>query len=287
MQRLEVLCFAGTYGLALLCELARFVTRNAARWYLTVGLTALGWLVQTAYLANLGWSQRKVPVTTVFESLLVLSWILALIGLYLMVRSPRQVAVGLFVLPLVLALVSVADGFAKRTAHWDQWGGATRFWGSVHGVFLLAGAVSTCVAFAAGLMYLVQANRLKHKRPARFGVGLPSLEQSERLNRGAITLAFPLLTFGLLIGVILDLVVRRPGGVGVPLSWTDPKVVSAGLMWLVFAVLLHARFRPAMRGRSVMLLTILAFAFLVFTWVGVDVLNLPTAHGSATARRAS
>ena len=64
-----------------------------------------------------------------------------------------------------------------------------------------------------------------------------------------------------------------------PLSWTDPKVVSASLMWLVFAVLLHARFRPAMRGRSVMLLTILAFAFLVFTWVGVDVLRLPTAHG--------
>jgi ABC-type transport system involved in cytochrome c biogenesis permease subunit len=278
MLRLEVLCFAGTYGLALLGELARFVSRSAVRWYLTVGLTALGWLVQTAYLADLSWSQHKVPVTTVFESLLVLSWILALIGLYLMVRSPRQVAVGLFVLPLVLALVLLAGRLELQTSQWDQWRGATAFWGSVHGVFLLAGAVSTCVAFAAGLMYLVQSNRLKHKRRPRFGFALPSLEQSERLNRGAITLAFPLLTFGLLIGVILDLVVRRPAS-GVPLSWTDPKVVSAGLMWLVFAVLLHARFRPAMRGRSVMLLTILAFAFLVFTWVGVDVLRLPTAHG--------
>jgi ABC-type transport system involved in cytochrome c biogenesis permease subunit len=278
MLRLEVLCFAGTYGLALLSELARFVTRSVVRWYLTVGLTALGWLVQTAYLADLGWSQHKVPVTTVFESLLVLSWILALIGLYLMVRSPRPVAVGLFVLPLVLALVLLAGRFASRTAHWDQWHGATVFWGSVHGVFLLAGAVSTCVAFAAGLMYLVQSNRLKHKRPPRFGIALPSLEQSERLNRGAITLAFPLLTFGLLIGVILDLGARRAEA-GLPLSWTDPKVVSAGLMWLVFAVLLHARFRPAMRGRSVMLLTILAFAFLVFTFVGVDIFRLPTAHG--------
>jgi ABC-type transport system involved in cytochrome c biogenesis permease subunit len=219
-------------------------------------------------------------VTTVFESLLVLSWILALIGLYLMVHSPRQVAVGLFVLPMVLALVALAGRFASRTAHWEQWQGATAFWGSVHGVFLLAGAVSTCVAFAAGLMYLVQSNRLKHKRGPRFGLALPSLEQSERLNRGAITLAFPLLTFGLLIGVVLDLAVRRPtAGAGAPLSWTDPKVVSAGVMWLVFAVLLHARFRPAMRGRSVMLLTIVAFAFLVFTFVGVDVLHLPTAHG--------
>jgi ABC-type uncharacterized transport system permease subunit len=51
-------------------------------------------------------------------------------------------------------------------------------------------------------------------------------------------------------------------------------------MWLVFAILLHARFRPAMRGKSVMVLTIVAFGFLVFTWVGVEALRLPTAHGS-------
>ena len=70
------------------------------------------------------------------------------------------------------------------------------------------------MAFAAGLMYLVQSNRLKHKRRPRFGFALPSLEQSERLNRGAITLAFPLLTFGLLIGVVLDLAVRRPASGG-------------------------------------------------------------------------
>ena len=65
------------------------------------------------------------------------------------------------------------------------------------------------------------------------------------------------------------------------MSWTDPKVVSALGMWLVFAILLHARFRPAMRGRSVMVLTIVAFAFLVFTWVGIEALRLPTAHGAA------
>src|SRR3954469_10307204 len=102
MDRLTVLCFGGTYGLALASELARFVVRGAARWYLTVGLTTLGWLVQTAYLANLARARRAVPVTSAFESLMVLSWIVALIGLYLMVRAPRPVAVGVFVLPMVL-----------------------------------------------------------------------------------------------------------------------------------------------------------------------------------------
>src|SRR5262249_14825995 len=145
------------------------------------------------------------------------------------------------------------------------------------------GAVCTCVAFFAGLMYLAQLRRLKAKRPSRLGLALPSLEQSERINRGAITVAFPLLTFGLGIGIILSLATQAgenaPASVHT-LQWTDPKVLSALLMWLVFAVLLHARFRPAMRGRSVMVLTIVAFGFLVFAWVGVEALKLPTAHGT-------
>ncbi|MBV8678153.1 MAG: cytochrome c biogenesis protein CcsA [Planctomycetaceae bacterium] len=281
IDRLTVLCFAGTYGLALASELARFVVRSNARWYLTVTLTVLGWLVQTAYLGNITRLDRAIPVTSAFESLMVLSWIVALIGLYLMVRSPKPVAVGVFVLPLVLALV-IAGVAAPRRADWSGWGGAVAFWGTVHGLFLLAGAVSTCLAFAAGLMYLVQSNRLKHKRPRRFGFALPSLEQSERLNRGAITVAFPLLTFGLLIGVVLSLAARRRIG-GAHLPWTDPKVISALVMWVAFAVLLHARFRLAWRGRSVMLLTIVAFAFLVFTWVGVEALHLGTTHGTSRA----
>lgn len=279
MGRLTVLCFAGTYGLALACELARFVVRAPARWYLTVGLTALGWAVQTAYLVNLTEANRRVPISTEFESLLVLSWIFAAIGLYLMARAPKPVAVGTFVLPMVVALTVLAGTSVPRSADWGSLGGPTAFWGSVHGLFLLAGGVSTCVAFAAGLMYLAQADRLKHKRAKRFGVSLPSLEQSERLNRAAITLAFPLLTFGLLIGMMLTLTGAGRGGAS--LAWTDPKVVSALAMWVAFAVLLHARFRPAMRGRGVMVLTIIAFGFLVFTWVGVELLHLPTAHGTA------
>ena len=208
IDRLSVLCFAGTYGLALVAEVARFVVRSTVRWYVAAGLMALGWLVQTAFLANLALKSPLVLVTTPFESVMVLSWIVALIGLYLMVRSPKPVAVGIFVLPIVLGLVIVAGEFAPRKSDWLDWGGTTAFWGTVHGIFLLAGAVFTCVAFLAGVMYLVQMRRLKAKRPSRFGLVLPSLEQSERINRGAITIAFPLLTFGLLIGMILSLTVR-------------------------------------------------------------------------------
>ena len=37
IDRLSVLCFAGTYGLALLAEAARFVVRSPVRWYVAAG----------------------------------------------------------------------------------------------------------------------------------------------------------------------------------------------------------------------------------------------------------
>ena len=40
--------------------------------------------------------------------MLVLAWILAAIALYLLVSAPRPAAVGVFVLPVVLALLVVA-----------------------------------------------------------------------------------------------------------------------------------------------------------------------------------
>jgi ABC-type uncharacterized transport system permease subunit len=277
MERLTVLCFAGTYGLALASELARLVVRGSGRWLLTLALTALGWGVHTAYLGNRAWHLHEIPITGLRDSLLVLAWVLAAIDLYLLVQSPRRVAVGVFVLPLVLIVLAVA---AARGPGDDGagWGGWLNFWGAVHGVLLLLGAVSTCMAFLAGLMYLAQARRLKQKRPPGAGLALPSLEQSERWNRGAITLAFPLLTFGILIGLVLIVATHRTGGRGP--GWTDPKVLSTGALWIFFAALLHARYRPEWRGKRVMLLTVVAFAFLAFAMVGVG-LVLPTEHGAA------
>jgi len=276
MARLTILCFAGTYGLAFLCELARFAVRNGTRWYLALGLTVTGWIVHTIYLANLAWSTGELPIASLRESLLVLAWILAVVDLYLVLRAPKSIAVGLFVLPVVIGL-STFGGLAKPAVETGRWGNWVTFWGSVHGLFLMAGAAATSVAFVAGLMYLSQANRLKNKRPVRFGLKLPSLELSERINRGAITLAFPLLTVGFFTGIALTLALHRGGGE--TLRWNDAKVVSTAILWLLFAALLNARYRPAMRGRRVMFLTIAAFCFMLFTWAGVGVL-LPTEHGA-------
>jgi ABC-type uncharacterized transport system permease subunit len=275
MDRLSVLCFAGTYALAVVSDQVRLTVRDAGRWSLTVGLTGLGWAVHTAYLAHWALHFGGLPSMTVRDSLLVLAWILAALDLYLILRSPRPLAIGLFVLPVVIALAAASSLFGHRLG-WASWGGPVRFWIGVHVTLQLLGAFAACVAFVSGLMYLAQARRLKAKTGSRTGLPLPSLEQSERLNRWSIMLAFPLMSIGLALGLALIAATRRAGLQA--LSWTDPKVLSGAALWAVFAILVHARLRPAMRGRRVALLTIVAFGFLLFLWIGVGLL-LPTDHG--------
>ena len=55
---------------------------------------------------------------------------------------------------------------------------------------------------------------------------------------------------------------------------------------MLFAVLLHARFRPEMRGRRVMLLTLVAFVSLAIATIGVDLLHI-SSHGVPRDREPS
>jgi ABC-type transport system involved in cytochrome c biogenesis permease subunit len=132
-----------------------------------------------------------------------------------------------------------------------------RFWGVIHAGFLFCAAIGMCVGFLASLMYLIQARRLRDKVPPGKGLRLLSLERLEEMNRRAITLAFPMLTVGVLLGAVLMTRVADS------LAWTDPRVISTGVLWVVFGVLFWLRYGRHLRGRQVALGTIAAFALLI------------------------
>jgi ABC-type uncharacterized transport system permease subunit len=171
---------------------------------------------------------------------------------------------GVFVLPLVLFLVGLAAVFPQ--SHTDalasDWLQGERLLGILHGSLLLLAAVGVCVGFLASVMYLVQAHRLRAKSLPGKGVRLLSLERLEIMNRHALATAFPLLTAGVLIGLVL--MIPRLAQLE---SWTDPRIVGAAVLWVVFALLVYLRYGYHLRGRRVAFLTILAFVLLIYTLV--------------------
>ncbi len=179
---------------------------------------------------------------------------------------------GLFLWPLVLGLIAAAAWFADRQPIAPE--PASRVWGMIHGMFLLLGTVTVMVGFVAGLMYLVQAIRLKRKHLSSGGIQLPSLEWLEHVNSRVVLASALMVGVGFLAGIILNLI-----GGKTQLPWTDPVVWSSGLMlaWLVAAALFNVFYKPARHGRKVAYLTVVSFVFLAVVLGMLLLVN--TQHG--------
>jgi ABC-type transport system involved in cytochrome c biogenesis permease subunit len=261
IERITIFCFAASYGVALALELYQlFRPRRVYRW-LAAGFGTAGLLAHGLFLAV-----QRPPLASPFGSLLVLAGILAVFYLEGSIHHRRQ-AWGAIVLPVVFGLTILAavcgppDSATEGTSSFSLPQGDA-VWGLIHGSLLLLAAVGICVAFVASVMYLLQVHRLRSKLPPGKGLKLLSLERLEVMNRRAINWAFPLLTAGVALGVFL--MVLHPEQLG---SWTDPKIVGTALLWLVFVLLFYLRRGHHLRGRSLALLTILAFTLLLATLV--------------------
>lgn len=274
IERIQIMCFAASYGVALALELTRLFFRSGLRGALMIGFAGAGLVAHTLFLLG-RYRHDPVPLSSAFDWYLVAAWVLVAIYLYLTIYH-RKNPIGLFILPLVLGLIAVATFLADRAPFAVS--EASRFWGAVHGLFLLLGTIAVMLGFVAGLMYLMQAHRLKHKRPNWRGFQLPNLEWLARVNTRAIIVSVIMLTLGVTSGAVLNVI--NHGRQIDQLPWTDPVLLSSNitLAWLVCAAIFASVYKPARQGRKVAYLTVASFIFLVIS-LGVSLL-VSTRHGS-------
>jgi ABC-type transport system involved in cytochrome c biogenesis permease subunit len=249
-------CFGLSYLLAFALELAG--QARPGRGVRVAGLVAgtAGLAAHTIFLV----AHHPNPASA-YGALLLLAWVLAIFYLYGSVHHRSQ-AWGLFVLPVVLILSWLSFAFYRTADEPGPWLAGDRMWGAVHGILVLAASVGITVGFLASVMYLVQARRLRMKRNPLGGLRLLSLERLETMNRRAINWAFPLLTVGLLLGVI-----RVPSAEVSASSWADPKILSTIGLWVVALVLLYLRYGAHLPPRRLALLTIVVFGLMLVTLI--------------------
>ena len=110
------------------------------------------------------------------------------------------------------------------------------------------------VSFAAAVMYLLA--------PYVKWTGWPSRESLDELGYKATVVTFPMLTLMLILGSIW-------GNVAWGRYWGwDPKETAALVTWLIYGAYLHARVTRSWRGKKSAWLLVLAFAAVVFTYLG-------------------
>ncbi len=275
LSRVSIICFAASYLIVLALEISRLTFRSGVRGAFMVGWAVAGLLAHTIFLYNQAVSSAGVPLSSWRDWFLVAAWFLMIVYLYLVYYHPRNM-LGVYLMPLVLGLIGMAwsvspEPFARQPA--------SQIWGGIHGASIGLAAAAMLFGFAAGLMYLRQDHRLKHKIPPGKGLKLPSLEWLQHAAVRSMVASTVLVGIGVLTGMVLNLIDRRQPDER--LRWFDPFVLGTTLLfiWLLFAVHVSYLFRHARRGRIVAYLAILSFLFLVIVLAAGLLLN--SQHGGA------
>ncbi len=203
-----------------------------------------------------------IPLEDNFDTFIWLGLLLAIFVQYVQ-RSKPLGGLEWFVMPIVIVLMIAAGIFGKAKPH--EYADGTWEW--THRVSSFGGLFAFFIAGVAGVMYLIKQNQLRAKQPTA-GPKLGSLERLEHITYSSVTLGFALLTIGLVTGLVRVLTHSRTN---LGSQWyTNPKVLLAFSVWVVYAIVLHAPINPTFRGRKAAILSVWGLVLVLGTLIAIQ-----------------
>ncbi len=255
---LSLLAFLAS-GLAVgaLVKPARFGAMRRLRYSLLGSCTlgCIGLFVYRLLATQDGWQ----PLGSHVDGLVLIASLFAVMALFLQSRGgiAGLTTFALPVLTVVLAWAVCASAWTFQPFQIDS------VWEAVHRLGVYLGTLFFLVAATAGAMFLYAQRGLTQKRAPVGPRRLPSLEAIERLIVGSASMGFALLSLGLVVGLII--VMSGPTKLGRG-WWYSPKVVLAGSVWLIYALVMNIRYATAFRGARAAWLSILGLVLLLATF---------------------
>lgn len=232
-----------------------------------------GLMVHTWAMFQRGFRLNACPINNLYEATVFLLWTAGAAYLVLGLFS-RLRFVGVLVAPLlfmvgVFALMPALDPPRGPRPDFNL----NQAWQSVHAALILLAYGAFGLGALAGNMYLIQARDLKrHKARAAMSL-LPPISRLESAVTLLLLGGLLLLSFGLIAGT-------RYLKIATGSYWSgDPFVWYSGATWLVYGVILLARWKLAQRGRRLAWLAVGSFGFLLLTFWGVYQLSALHAPG--------
>jgi cytochrome c-type biogenesis protein CcsB len=251
------------YVLATAVYIGYFVSQGKKIRGCARGLFFAAGVAHTIYLVVRYFEVGHTPLTSNHEAVSFFAWSTA--WGFLSFRWRYQVKnFGVFVSSLVTILMIIA-ALSSATVI-DLRPALQSSWLPIHASIAILANGFLALAFCGGIMYLLQESEIKRKRFGLFYTRLPSLEALDNLNQHCLAVGFPLLTLGIITGSIWA-----------KQAWSsywqwDPKETWSLITWLIYAALLHQRFRVGWRRRRAAIMAIVGFAAALFTLWGVNFL---------------
>lgn len=201
----------------------------------------------------------ELPLVGLAPSLSTLAFFIALF-LFATTIARESRPLGLVLVPLTAVLLAIALILGIAPA-----GEPLAFrgiWFSFHVLLAFIGYAGLAVAFAAGLLYLLQFRELKDKRLGRVFRFFPSLPALDVIGRRGVAIGFPALSAALLLGWAWTIRFRNT------VAADNPQVIWGVITWFTFAVLLGIRYTgsPNIERRAA-LASVVGFLFVVVSYL--------------------
>ena len=255
MDRLPLIISTLCFLLGFAATLTALKLRHYRPRRFNLAVMGLGFLFQTAFLAERGRAMGHCPLTNLFEVLVFLSWSIVLF--YLLIGPAYRLSLlGMFTEPLVFLIQTVALLAPIDAPHpvfpphspWLEFHAAVSV--MAYGAFALAGV--------AGVMYLAQERQLKTHRLGTFFFNMPPITDLATANRRLLWTGFLLLTVG------------QASAAAIRVEVAPRIAIWGGAMWISYLLLSLAR---RLGPRRVAIFSVTVFVLSVVALCAVNHFN--------------
>ena len=225
-----------------------------ARWTVAFGL-----LCQTVTIAVRSSQTGHGPYTSSFEVALFLAWLMVMV-FFLTEWKYKIKNLGTFIIPIVFVIL-LFSAFLSKDVILVYESSEMRFWLTMHRTLSILGYAAFSIAFASGIMYLIQEHQVKTKKLGIMYFRMPSLEVLDDLNFKVIMIGFPLFTLGFMTGSISNMQLNQSF-----FSWDLNRTLPLVATWLIYSLVFFGRIMVGLRGKKAAQGSILGFVTVIWTY---------------------
>jgi len=215
----------------------------AARFFIACGILGI-----SIYIGMRWQIALRPPLSDMFESLVVFSWAIAVLLIFIDLKYKIKVVNALTALMGLLAL-GYASLLDKEIA--PLLPALRSNWLTLHVLTCFIGYAALTVAFVSSIIILCKKGEDKNL---------------DNISHKIIAFGFLFLTLGVISGSVW-----ANSAWGTYWSW-DPKETWSLITWVIYAIYLHARLRKGWKGKKAAGLSVIGFTAMLFTYFGVNYL---------------
>ncbi len=254
----------------LLAALVGFLQLSGADKYrrILISLIAFGVSLESVILVFRAAAIKAIPLTGLFESMIVLTIVFGLTCLFLSIMI-KQVWFSSVMSWIIFVMVILSATVARPASQLQDI--ARTPWVIVHGLSMALSGAMISFATAMAILFLLCRQRLKNKQVMKVIGKIPNIEKLEHMNLFGLKACFVLMTFGLVSGIGMAVLKSDTLQISIYDWLTDSKIIIIAAAWILVGMILTFRHTLALKGKSIAQITMLAFFLILFAIIGASI----------------